>query len=153
MKTIVYCSDCKKDVLQEDQIANILCSTCGSTKITPNTKEEPHYIKAEKNRILKAVLLANSKDCIKFTTAETAVIMSQTDHRIVHSVDYVKIYCDCESWLHGNSEEYVEMFNHPFYCKHLFGSVFLHNAIRSDKITIPIHKSNRKYITEITTSC
>ena len=153
MKIIVYCSDCKKDVLQEDQVTNILCSTCGSTQITPNTKEEPHYIKAEKNRILKAVMLANAPETIKFTTAETAVIMSQTDHRISHSVDYVKIYCDCESWLHGNSEEYVEMFDHPFYCKHILGCLFLHNAIRSDKITVPVHKSNRKFITEVSVSC
>lgn len=153
MKTIVYCSDCKKDVLQNDQITNVICSVCGSTKITPNTNEQPHYIKAEKNRILKAVLLANAKECIKFTTAESAVVMSQTDQRQVHTVDYIKIWCDCESWLHGNSEEYVEMFDHPFYCKHIFACIFLHNAIRSDKISVPVHESNIKYITDITTTC
>lgn len=162
MKTIVYCSDCRKDVLENSEECNCeeleghdhekckeifhTCSICGTQNITPNTGEQPHYIKAEKNRLLKATLLANARGCITFTTEFSGQVMSQTDFRQIHSCDIEKIFCDCTSMLHGNSEEYVEMFKHPFYCKHLFAYIILHNKLFKNKIEIPLHDSNKKYL-------
>lgn len=163
---VVHCDDCKKDVRENHEECHCeeleghnhekcktifhVCSICGSQNITPNTGMPPREIKNEKNRLLKAILISHAKGCVVFTDPDifmNATVTSQSDFREVHTVDLKNKWCDCDSMLHSNTEEYKDTFGHSFYCKHLMASIIVRNRLSSDKIEIPLFKQNQACLT------